>query len=44
MSREPETTQAYLDRCVYGVKNHQEYLQLIGQERLQHLKDMVGGR
>ncbi|MFL7812432.1 MAG: CoA transferase subunit A [Anaerolineales bacterium] len=40
-SREPETTQAYLQKYIYDLKDHQEYLQLIGEERLQQLKDMV---
>jgi acyl CoA:acetate/3-ketoacid CoA transferase alpha subunit len=41
-AREPATTQAYLEKFVYGVKNHQEYLQLIGRERLENLN--LGGR
>ncbi|HAL62503.1 MAG TPA: CoA transferase subunit A [Chloroflexi bacterium] len=44
MSKEPETTQEYLDRYVYGVKSHAEYLELIGKERLAHLKDIVARR
>lgn len=40
-SKTPEGTQAYLDKYIYSVKNHQEYLELIGEERLQQLKDMV---
>jgi acyl CoA:acetate/3-ketoacid CoA transferase alpha subunit len=36
-SRTPEGANAYLDKYVYGVKNHQEYLELIGQKRLQQL-------
>ena len=40
-SKDPETTQAYLDKYIYNVKDHQEYLNLIGEERLQELKDMV---
>ncbi|MEO0132065.1 MAG: CoA-transferase [candidate division WOR-3 bacterium] len=43
-SKDPEKTKAYLDKYVYGVKNHQEYLELIGEERLQKLKQMIGGR
>ncbi|RME87947.1 MAG: CoA transferase subunit A [Anaerolineae bacterium] len=35
MSKTAEGAQAYLDKYVYGVKNHQEYLDLIGEERLQ---------
>ena len=33
-SKTPEGTKEYLDKYVYGVKNHQEYLDLIGPERL----------
>ncbi len=33
-SKTPQGAQAYLDKYVYGVKNHAEYLGLIGQERL----------
>jgi len=40
-SRDPETTQAYLQKYIYDLKDHQEYLRLIGDERLQQLKDMV---
>jgi glutaconate CoA-transferase subunit A len=40
-SKTPETTQAYLDRYIHGVKDHQEYLALIGEERLQSLRNMV---
>lgn len=29
-----ETTQQYLPKYVYGPKTHQEYLDLIGRERL----------
>lgn len=36
-SRTPEGAQAYLDKYVYGVKDHQEYLELIGKERLDQL-------
>jgi len=43
-SKTAEGAQAYLERYVYGVKNHQEYLELIGQERLEHLKAIVKGR
>ncbi len=37
-SKDPETTQAYLDRYIYGVKNHQEYLDLIGRDQLESLR------
>ncbi len=36
-SKTPEGAQAYLDKYVYGVKTHQEYLALIGKERLAQL-------
>ena len=37
-STKPETTQAYLEKYIYGVQNHQEYLEKIGWERLEALK------
>lgn len=37
-SREGETTRQYLDKYVYGVRDHQEYLALIGEDRLKALK------
>jgi 3-oxoacid CoA-transferase subunit A/glutaconate CoA-transferase subunit A len=43
-SKNPATTQAYLDKYIYGVNNHQEYLELIGKKRLQYLKDIVPSR
>jgi len=43
-SKDPETTQTYLDKYIYGVKDHQEYLALIGEERLQYLKEIVPER
>jgi acyl CoA:acetate/3-ketoacid CoA transferase alpha subunit len=36
-SKTAEGAQAYLDKYVYGVENHQEYLDLIGKERLAQL-------
>lgn len=39
-SKTPEGTRAYLDKYVYGVKDHQAYLDLIGQERLDALVAM----
>lgn len=42
-SRSPETTQAYLQKYIYDLKDHQAYLDLIGEERLQALKDLVPG-
>ena len=40
-SKEIETTQAYLDKYIYGVSNHQEYLEMIGQEQLDNLNRMA---
>lgn len=40
-SETPQTTQAYLEKYIYGVKNHQEYLELVGWERLQKLREGV---
>ena len=39
-----EGAQAYLDKYVYGVSSHQEYLELVGQERLDHVRAIVKGR
>jgi acyl CoA:acetate/3-ketoacid CoA transferase alpha subunit len=36
-SKTAETSQAYLDKYVYGVKNHAEYLNLVGRDRLEQL-------
>lgn len=38
-SKTPEGAQAYLDKYVYSVKNHQAYLDLIGEVRLTELVD-----
>ena len=40
-SKEIETAQAYLDKYIYGVSNHQEYLEMIGQEQLDNLNRMA---
>ncbi len=40
-SKTPETAQAYLEKYIYGPSDHQEYLNLVGKERLQELVDMV---
>ncbi len=40
-SKTPETTQEYLQRYIYDLPDHQAYLDLIGQKRLQELKDLV---
>lgn len=39
-----ETTQQYLQKYVYGPKNHQEYLDLIGRDRLEALRRANKGR
>ncbi len=36
-SKTVEGTQVYLDKYVYGVANHHEYLELIGQQRIDQL-------
>jgi hypothetical protein len=40
-SKDPQTTESYLDKYIYSVKDHQEYLELIGSEHLEDLK--LGG-
>jgi acyl CoA:acetate/3-ketoacid CoA transferase alpha subunit len=40
-SRDPETTQDFLKKYIYDLKDHQAYLDMIGKERLQTLKDLV---
>jgi len=35
MSKTVEGTQQYLDKYVYNLKNHAEYLHLIGEARLE---------
>jgi acyl CoA:acetate/3-ketoacid CoA transferase alpha subunit len=39
-SKTVEGSQAYLDKYVYAVQNHQEYLDLIGQERLDRMVEL----
>ncbi len=39
-SKTEEGSRAFLDKYVYGVQNHQEYLNLIGQERLERVVEM----
>jgi acyl CoA:acetate/3-ketoacid CoA transferase alpha subunit len=39
-SQTPEGSQAYLDKYIHGVKNHQEYLALVGAERLERAREM----
>ena len=42
-SLDPQTTRAYLDKYIYGVKDHREYLNLIGEERLNELSGGLKG-
>jgi acyl CoA:acetate/3-ketoacid CoA transferase alpha subunit len=37
-SKDPELVRAYLDKWVYGVKNHEDYLDRVGRERLDSLR------
>ncbi len=37
-SKDPEKVEAYLDKWIYGVKNHEEYLDLVGRERLESFR------
>ena len=43
-SKTEEGAQAYLDKYIRGVANHQEYLELIGKKRLTQLQAMVPPR
>ncbi len=43
-SKDIVKTKAYLDKYVYGVKNHDEYINLIGKDRLKKLEQQIGGR
>ncbi len=38
-AQEADTTRAYLDKYVYSVKDHQEYLAKIGPERLEEFRE-----
>jgi len=40
-SESPDTSSAYLDKYISGVRNHQEYLDLIGWDRLNNLRQGV---
>jgi acyl CoA:acetate/3-ketoacid CoA transferase alpha subunit len=40
-SEDPLTTQAYLKKYIYNLKDHQEYLALIGEEHLNSLRQGV---
>jgi acyl CoA:acetate/3-ketoacid CoA transferase alpha subunit len=37
-SKDAQNTKAYLDKYIYGVNNHQEYLDLVGKDRLESLR------
>lgn len=41
-SKEVQSTESYLEKYIYSVKDHQEYLELIGSEHLDDLK--LGGK
>jgi acyl CoA:acetate/3-ketoacid CoA transferase alpha subunit len=43
-SADPAKTKAYLDKWVYGVKNHAAYVELVGMDRLKQLESEIGGR
>jgi len=43
-SKTEEGTQEYLDKYTHGVANHQEYLELVGRERLEQLRAEEEGR
>jgi len=40
MSKTAEGAKEYLDKYVFGVKNHDEYLKLIGEEKLQECVEL----
>ncbi len=40
MSKTAEGAQEYLEKYVYGLKNHDEYLELIGEEKLQECVEL----
>ncbi len=37
-SKDPEKTRDYLDKWIYGVKNHEEYMELVGADLLEDLR------
>lgn len=41
---EPEGAQAYLQKYVYDLRNHEDYMDLIGRDRLESLRMDRGGR
>ncbi|MFO7676640.1 MAG: CoA-transferase [bacterium] len=43
-SKDPDKTKAYLDKWVYGCKDHAAYVKLVGADRLRRLESEIGGR
>ncbi|UCG42575.1 MAG: CoA transferase subunit A [candidate division WOR-3 bacterium] len=43
-SKDTDKVKAYLDKWVYGCKNHAEYVALVGTGRLTQLEAEIGGR
>ncbi len=43
-SADPDTAAAYLERTIHALPDHAAYLELVGNGRLQELRDMVPGR
>ncbi len=43
-SADPEKTRAYLEKWVYGCRNHEEYIKLVGEDKLKQLEKQIGGR
>jgi len=44
VSKTEEGAQGYIDKYIHSVNNHQEYLEMIGKDRLDQLQAMVPGR
>jgi glutaconate CoA-transferase, subunit A len=42
-SKDAHTTRDYLEKYIYGVKDHREYLEMIGSDRLRQLNEMAKG-
>lgn len=40
-SEAEETTHSYIEKYIYNIKDHQEYLDLIGRQRLENLREGV---
>ena len=43
LENEPETTQAFLNRYVYGIENHEAYLEKLGEKRNRFRNSRNGG-